>query len=91
MLIKIFLYILKAHTMLYIITKFRDSRFSQSEVKAEGRQFCPPPKKTKTKTKKPRSKKPTQNRVKQTQWMINIEWLMLSPRQWHKIGLEAAK
>ena len=44
--------------MLYIITKFRDSEFSQSEVKVGG-SFASPPEHSEA-----RSKKPTQNMVK---------------------------
>ena len=47
-----FLYILKAYMMVHIIKKFRDSSFSQSEVKLWSSQ------------PKTQSKNPSQNRVK---------------------------
>ena len=49
---KIFLCNLNAYIMLYVITKLRDSSFSQSEVKID------PPSHTKA-----RFKKPTQSRI----------------------------
>ena len=55
---KFILHTLKGYIMLYIITKFRDSEFSQSEVKVGG-SFASPPEYSEA-----RSKKPTQNMVK---------------------------
>ena len=52
---KIFLYILKAYIIVYIIKNFCDSSFSKSNVNAwEGWQFCLPQPKSEV-------KKPTQN------------------------------
>ena len=51
--------------MLYTIAKFRDSSFSQSEVKVGRSSFAPAPKKINQKQKK--SKKSTLSSVKQAQ------------------------
>ena len=52
----------------YVITKFRDSSFSQSEVKVGGAgQFCPHYLKTK-------AIKPNQNRVKPNSDKVNEKW-----------------